>query len=378
MMKQFARHLLARHLLAIASVALFGAAPSIAATIDDIKGPEKVVDGWVSTGGAGSFTDKSLQGSGAAWGDYNRVLVRFDLSGIDVSKYGLVRKAVLRLSATEADNNSGVKTAVAASNTKWSTSATFGSPDGKADWPVRAGFGNLDYAMTAPGRAVKAVVAPGKVDFDVTDIVERWLYQGVQNNGFIIATGPTIFGRPNAGTWRLAFASSESGEDGPSLIVEMEGTPPTPDTVHSTALALYPSPLHLPVKSPYIFVWYGVGKEKLWEKFSVSNMSTYNGRPDWLAQRGVMFLTWGEGGPSEWMDSEKKWADYYQTVAASGLGYCMHEWHLTDTTPAKWPVNAVRQAEREHPATYSAFFFQGQKEMATAQIPVSISQVTCR
>ena len=312
-----------------------------------------------------SFSDPELRSHGTAWVDYHRVLIRFDLSGIDPSKFAGVRKAVVRLTATEVGNESNVESVLAASTVEWNVSGSFATPDGKGQWPaMRGGDSNLDYAMDAEGRARLVIKQPGTIEFDVTDVLERWLYQGIANRGFILATGPTIFGRPGAGTWTLAFASSESGEQGPQLAVEMVGVPPVPGRAHATALALYPSPLLAPVRNPYLFVWYGVSDEKVWERLPTANMSTYNGRPDWLAQRGVLFLTWGEGGPSEWFSTEAAWADYYVGIAKGpALGYCMHEWHLPDhATP--WAVHAVRVAERQHPATYSAFFYQGQEEMA--------------
>ncbi len=329
-----------------------------------VSGTDKVVDGWVSTGGACSFTDKALQSHGAAWADYNRVLIRFDLKSVDASKYGLLKKATLRLNVTEVDNKSGIETAVGASNTQWSTSATFGSSDGKAAWPAASGHSNLDYAMISLGRVAMAINKTGAVEFDVTDIVERWLYQGVQNNGFIVATGPPIFGRPDSGTWTLAFASSESGKDGPQLVVEMEGTPPTPETAKTRALELYPSPLLPPVRDPYAFVWYGAFEKKLWEKFTVSNMVTYSGIGNWLAQRGKLDLTWGEGGTQGWLPTKEAWENYYAGIAAGNLGYCMHEWHMAEAIHSEWAVSAVREATRKHPECYSAFYFQGQESMA--------------
>jgi len=330
-----------------------------------IGGAGKVVDGWVSSGGAGSFADRALQAHGAAWGAYHRVLVSFDLSGIDPSEHGRVRRAVLRLQVTGVANEAGVETSVAVSDTAWSASASFGSPDGQGNWPARAGNSNIDYAMSASGRAGRVITGPGQVELDVTEAVGRWLYQGVPNYGFLIATGPTIWGAPDAGTWRLEFASSEAEAGGPELVVEMEGTPPTPETAEARALALYPSPLLPPVRDPYVFVWYGAFEKKLWEQFTVSNMVTYSGIGSWLAPRGALDLTWGEGGPIDWLPTQEAWERYYVGIAEHNLGYCMHEWHMpADSPDAGWAVNAAREAKRKHPACFAAFYFQGQESMA--------------
>jgi len=355
----------ARILAPIMCLVLSGIAQAGTATDCVFTGPANVVDGWVSTGGAGSFSGNDLPSNGTAWADYQRVLIRFDLGSIDPAKHGQVGKAVLRLNAIRAENSSGIETTVAASDTHWSSSGSFTSPDGKANWPARSGFSNIDYAMIQSGRATKVIGEPGRVEFDVTELVARWLYQGIPNYGFIVATGPTIFGRPDAGTWKLEFASSEAATGGPELVVGMEGTPPAPGTAEARALALYPSPLLPPVRDPYVLVWYGAGDKKLWEQFTVANMVTYSSIPNWLAQRGVLDLTWGEGGPIDWLPSQEAWDRYYVGIAAHNLGYCMHEWHMAaDSNEALRAAQAVSRAERTHPRSYSAFYYQGQQTMA--------------
>lgn len=350
-------------LLAAAVMACCATSPAPAGNTYQIKGPDKVLDGWVSTGGPASFDDDTLRAGGAAWGDYHRVLLRFDLAGIDPAQHAQVKKAVLRLPVTAAENPSAVQTAVAASDVAWTDAATFASPDGTTSWPSRESHSNLDYAMLADGRTAGALTVPGTAEFDVTAIVARWLFLGGPNNGFIVATGPTIWGRPDAGTWKLDFAASQTG-GGPELVVEMEGAPPTPETARSRALALYPSPLLPPVRDPYVFVWYGAGDKMLWEKFEVANMITYSTIGKWLAQRGALDLTWGEGSTVDWLPDKQAWERYYIGLAANNLGFCMHEWHIADPDQCEWAVEAARAAERAHPSCYSAFYFQGQDSMA--------------
>lgn len=331
-----------------------------------IRGPESVVDGWVSTAGGHTFEDATLQLHGRPWAEYQRALLRFDLQAIDPVRHGQLKRAVLRLHATRVENMKSVPTVVSASSVAWNRDATFLSPDGKLRWPAdRNRSENLDYAAVTSGQSRQVVTRPGTVEFDVTEIVEGWLFQGQPNYGFLLTMGSPIFGKPDAGAWTLEFASSEAEKHGLELIVELAGTPPTPEAAEQRALALYPSAALPPVKSPYAIVWYGASDKELWSRFTVSNMSTYASVPEWLAQRGVLDMTWGEGGPIDWLATEEAWEKYYLGIAASNRAYCMHEWHMaSDTNDAKWAVRAARLAERKHPRCYSAFYYQGQKEMA--------------
>jgi hypothetical protein len=79
-----------------------------------------------------------------------------------------------------------------------------------------------------------------------------------------------------------------------------------------------------------------------------------------------MDLTWGEGGPVGWLPDREAWVRYYTGIAANHpVGYCMHEWHFSSDGPESgWAVEAVRAAERQHPESYSAFYYQGQSSMA--------------
>jgi len=331
-----------------------------------IRGAEQVVDGWVSTGGGHSFDNASLQLNGRPWAEYERGLMRFDLKPIDPARHGQLKRAALRLHAAVVENKKNVPTVVSASGVAWNHEVTFASPDGKSRWPAdRNRAENLDYAAMARGQARQVVTKPGPVEFDVTEIVEGWLFQGQANHGFLLTMGSPIFGRPDAGAWSLEFAGSEAKENGPELIVELEGTPPTPEMAERRALAIYPSAALPPVKSPYAIVWFGVSDKELWKQFTVSNMSTYASIPEWLAQRGVLDMTWGEGGPIDWLPTEDAWEKYYLGIAAGHRAYCMHEWHMSSgSNEARWAVRAARLAERAHPHCYSAFYYQGQREMA--------------
>ena len=333
----------------------------------EVAGPQQVVDGWMSSSGGASFTNGVLRGRGAAWRVYDRCLLRFDLGGIDAVAFGRVGKAVLRIQALEAENPAGIETQVAPCKVPWTAEAKWVTPDGAARWPHdRNRFSNIDYAADFDQAVAQTITQPGTVEFDVTPLVNAWLYEGVPNHGLLLRTGKTIFGNPGAGSWTLDFAASESEADqGPALIVELEGVPPTPDTAEARALALYPSPLLPPVANPVIVVWYGLQDEEVYRRLPSATMTTYSGLGDRLSQHGVLNLGWGEGGPAGWLASQEAWERYYVGIAGRQLGYCMHEWHMSSDTPdAQWAVAAVRAATQAHPACYAAFFYQGQAPMA--------------
>ena len=105
-----------------------------------------------------------------------------------------------------------------------------------------------------------------------TDVLPEQASKETIHDRFL-TLGPPTFGRPDAGAWVLEFATSESGTNGPELVIELEGSPPTPETAAGRALAWYPSPALPPVKDPYVFVWHGGSDKKLWKQFTVSNVN---------------------------------------------------------------------------------------------------------
>lgn len=352
-------------LLVVATLAANDAPPL---TRIEIRGPEKVVDGWVRTNNASSFADSELAVHGRAWSVYDTVLVRFSLAAVNPARFGRVKKATLRLQALTVDNRKKRPFTVAPSSIRWTEKATASSPvgDKTTTWPVRAAHPNINYAMRSELATERAITKPGIVDVDVTEVVESWLYQGLPNYGFIVTASPPIFGKPNAGSWTLAFAASEAKNGrGPALILEMEGAPPSPETAHKRALALYPSASLPPVRDPYYFVFYSAGPRKQWKRLATINLTTYSSHAGWLEPRGVMNLVWAEGGPVGWLPSAAAYARYYTRTAQSHtVGFCGHESNLGEKLP--WLADAFRTAKASHPEKFSAYYYRGEPLMAKA------------
>ena len=332
----------------------------------EIAGRDHVTDGWIRTNNTTSFTGEQLAAHGRAWSAYDTVLIRFRLDAVDTARFGRVRKATLRLHAVEVDNPKQTPSVVAPCAVQWTAEATSSSPAGeKTTWPARAGFSNINYAMIDDLAARRVINKPGVVEFDVTEIVARWLYQALPNHGLMVTASPPIFGKPNAGSWTLSFAASESkqSELRPTLIVDLAGEPPSPDTAAERALALYPSASLAPVRDPYFFAFYNAGDRKQWRRLPTINVTTYCSHGNWLEPRGVMNLGWAEGGPAPWLPTAESFSTYYTNTAKNNtIGFCGHESNLGERIP--WLADAFRAAEVTHPRIFSAYYYRGEPLMA--------------
>ena len=332
----------------------------------EIADRDHVLDGWIRTNNTTSFTHEQLAAHGRAWSAYDTVLIRFKLDSIDAARFGRVKKATLRLHAAEVNAPKQRPTTVAPCAVQWTAKATSSSPTGeKATWPVRASHSNINYAMIDNLAIRRVITKPGAVAFDVTEIVERWLYQGLPNHGLMVTASPPIFGKPNADSWTLSFAASESKNSRmrPTLIVEMEGAPPSPETAAERALALYPSASLAPVRDPYFFAFYNAGDRKQWRRLPTINVTTYSGHGGWLETRGVMNLGWAEGGPASWLPTAESFSTYYTNIATNNtIGFCGHESNLGERMP--WLADAFRAAETAHPRVFSAYYYRGEPLMA--------------
>ena len=331
-----------------------------------LTGANDVLDGSLSTTGKASFSDQALRANGYAWSAYEYLLMRFNLDRIDADHHGRLRKAVLRLHVTRAKNTKKKVTTVAPSTVPWSSKATVTSPMGnKTRWPERQQHANINYAMHNSLAARKVIEKPGVVEFDVTEIVEHWVFQGLSNHGLLITSSPPIFGQPDQGSWLLEMASTEAGAKlRPQLVIDLEDRPPAPGDASHRALALYPSSRLAPIRTPYHFVYYSVGGRKLWQQLPTINMTTYDGEGAWLAPRGVMNLAWADGGPVDWLRTRQDYAAYYsRTAKENPLGFCGHESNLGGEQ-AEWLTAAFRAAKKQHPDRFLAYYYRGESHMA--------------
>ncbi len=337
-----------------------------------LSGPRQVVDGWTRTNGQASFESKALLAHGAAWAAYDNILVRFDLSRVDPLRHARIKRAVLRLHVLSvqapAKGQEPRPLRVGPVTVPWTTAAKCNTPDGtKRSWPTRQQHPNMAYAVRDSLVVSRKVSRKGKLEIDVTSLVERWLYQGMENHGLLLTASPPVFGRPNLGSWRLEFASSEDRQGrGPALSIEFEGTPPKPDTAVRRALAVYPSAALAPIRYPYYIAYYNVPSRETWKQLPNVTMTTYSGHSRWLHGRGVVNLGWAEGGPAKWLPDRAAWIRYYTGVAKNApVGFCGHESNLAGQQ-AEWLVAAFKEAKRTYPSRLLAYYFRGEPHMAKA------------
>lgn len=338
-----------------------------------IQGTDVVTDGWVGLNGA-SFDTGVLKVNGTAWVNYTRCLIRFDLKGIDVGRFGRVEKATLRLTATAVVNKEKRPATIAASTIGWTNQANWGTTDGKQAWPSRRGHQNIDYAMSDQMQASRVIESAGVIEFDVTNMVDGWLYQGLSNHGFVVRNGGTVFGKPGAGTWTLEFAASESEDgNGPALIVEMSGRPPSPATIAERTLRWYPSALLPPVSNPYIFYW-DFGPAPRFPGGVTNAAGSGSVPPVTAAQRGIMPLSWFYGPQNPWLKTEAAFVDSYVNAARGPtLGIMVDEWQnpresknadspLSIETPfgISGSVKGIIEAKKTAPSLFIAVAWRGE------------------
>ncbi len=338
-----------------------------------IQGPEQVIDGWVSRIGkremksGSSFDSAQVLSYGREWSEYTRCLLKFDLSEIAPSRYGRVKRATLRLEAIEATNDDKLVTTVAAADVPWTAEATWVVTDGTATWPKIGPLSNIDYAMCSAGSSSQVITGPGTVSFDVTDMVDDWLYGGLGNHGVIIRTGVFVDRSIALGNFRLVFASTEATEHPtPTLVIEMTGQPPTPEEAADRALKIYPSALLPPVKSPYLFLWYEQADGGLSYRLDTPNAHIANASLGGQENpRGILSLTSTFGPQPPDHQSAEAWLSHYGTPAGGHLGLAIDGWQSLDRHPeqADWARGALREAEARYPQTFSAVYWRGEADL---------------
>lgn len=331
----------------------------------------KVTDGWVASfEEKTSFKDTVLRCDGYPWDTYYKALLRFDLRAIKASRYAGIKKATLRLSITQAENPKEIKTFISALGTPWNEKAAFSTPDGKAKWPIKEGYPNIEYAALPKDTKTIVITKPGTMDIDITGLVDRWLYQDMPNYGLLISTGGAIHGRPDIGSWKISIAASESGDKGPKLIIEMFGKAPKADSAAKSALRYFPSAFLAPVKSPYIFYW-DFGKAPT---FPGSVTNAHGGDQPEAQQAGRLTLNWFYGPQDPYIADEQGFVDYYIGAAKTGiLGVMVDEWQdpvagqkpLEPTNPfgITGSIKGILQAKKINPAFFIAVAWRGEENI---------------
>ena len=176
---------------------------------------------------------KQLELFGIPYSNYSRILIKFSLNSIDYKKFGKVKKATLSFAVIKNENPGKLPCDIAIIETLWNSKANWSSPTGEGNWPLRRRHSNIDYSCSSKNQISSVIPSEiEQVKFDITNMVDAWLYQGIQNHGIMLRIGKTIFGKPNAGRWHVILKE-------PTLEIEMTGTPPSPSDLKSQTLRFF-------------------------------------------------------------------------------------------------------------------------------------------
>ena len=195
------------------------------------------------------FATPTLTTSFSTWHKQESVYIRFNLSDIPSKDYATCSSAKLVLTVSGVNNPEGKTleiSRIAEENTNtdpskfdyWNNDKTVPRPWTSND-PE-----NLGYQITCGTGTLDSLVPTGvgKIELDVTDALQKWLYEDKPNNGFVIQLGGPIDGIPGDPSFQVDFYASESSQYlRPRLEMELTGTgpgePPVEDEYSLTPVA---------------------------------------------------------------------------------------------------------------------------------------------
>ena len=296
---------------------------------------------------------KTLKLFGVPWSDYSRGLLKFNLDSIEYNKFRKVKKASLCFVVTNNDNPTNSPCNIAMLKTVWDDTATWRHAKGKDKWPSKQGYSNIDYAGNNSYR-LKSMIPKGakQVEFDVTDIVNAWLYQGMRNNGILLRLGKTVFGKPNLGKWNIILEK-------PLLKIEMTGTPPSPNDLKSQTLRFFPSAILPPVREPYIFLVFSGPPLN----FPGSILNTGSNKT-FFPSHGKLGLQWFFGPQCKYWKTPEAVITSYKKVAhnPAALGIHIDEWQhkKKHQMRIKASIEGIITAKKINPALYTLVYWRGE------------------
>jgi len=350
-----------------------------------ISESSRVTDGSVFVKGKCQFDQTTLNSLGVNGSNYSRVLIKFDLADVDPGRFAKVSKAYLKLYVTKAVNPEKKKTEICVMNVPWkSNQVTFKEAGNGKAWPTQKGmtYCNIDDASEEFTGNSQIILHKGFVKFDVTEIVNRWLYEGKENYGFFVKTGPRVSGLPMIGSWDIQIASSRNSDTAivPVLEVIMEGDAPKADEqeISLRTIQWFPSALLPPVSKPYYILqcfWGGHGK-LFWDDYKHRAMNIDGVFcKDELLQRGILSLSGVKGPNTKWHNTTEALKKYY----SHPIGIAIDEWQQRDSSSymykgkeilcegfgkkIDYALDALRLIEKEVPETFTCVYWRGEKSL---------------
>lgn len=344
---------------------------------------EPVFAGQVDKESANRQSDQ-LCLSGVPYGNYSRILLKFDLSGVSAEKYGELKRATLKLKAEKVSNPGKVPTYIGAFLRKWPADGNALKYWSSELWPRHSydrkkydyvpSTGVIEYAYRIlPGNGT-VIERPGTVSFDLTRHLNSLLYLGKEDFGLALRNG-SIFvgGRENRGRWNIEF-SSGAGPGSPVLELAFAGKPPQ----RISTIREYPSALLPPVKNPYLFLFYNWNAEAnalLWKKyFRILNTDGVFEEPEFL-QHGILGLKCLTGPQAKWLSTTEGFLNYYRS---GRLGIAVDEWQSVDDTKKRAgimdpnhkmgknilsAIEALKILKKESPSRFLTVYWRGEDSL---------------
>ena len=294
-----------------------------------------------------------LQLFGVPWSNYSRGLIKFNFKSINYNKFSKVKKATLSFTVSKNNNPQNLPIKVALIKTSWDNEANWRNPTKNSKWPAKKSHYNIDYACSEENQISFLVSSKVKqVKVDVTEMVDAWLYQGIQNNGMMLRIGKTIFGKPNAGRWHVILKE-------PTLEIEMTGTPPSPSDLKSQTLRFFPSASLPPVRVPYVFLIFS-GPDF---NFPGSVLNTGSNK-NFFPSNGKLGLQWFFGPQCRYWKTPQAVIDSYKKIASNPavLGIHIDEWQAKKVHQMriKASIDGIVAAKKLNPALYTVVYWRGE------------------
>ncbi len=296
-----------------------------------------------------------LKSVGTPKKEYTRGVLKFDFSKLAALKYAKVKKASLKFKLGKNFNPGKVQTEVRLISTPWKQQnlSWAGTP-----WPRMKKYsqGYIDLC-TIPIDRARGVVNGDTITFDVTDGLNRLLYEGCENNGFLLRTGPRYLGgKHDKGRWEIDFTE-------PEFSIEFSGKAPdcSDASVRANTIRFFPSAMLPPVSNPYYFAWCNwSGKGTLyWDEFKNMNVEGTYQRKN-LLQRGVLSLKGVTGPQGAWFTTPEAVLKVYE----NRIGIAIDEWQKKKKHPNVVHVQeAIRKLHKTNPEEFVCIYSLGESTL---------------
>ena len=121
--------------------------------------------------------------------EYSRCIIKFKLDNVPAKKHAKVRQAFLKVQVKSYENPERLFTQLHTINYSWTKDNLSWSG---APWPKTKYTSKGYIDLSSSFIPSQEYIGKGRpiICYDVTHVVNQWLYQDINNNGFVLRTGP--------------------------------------------------------------------------------------------------------------------------------------------------------------------------------------------